>query len=149
MTTHDLIARQQFRAVFQQMASALVSSGDAENLTDADLLVAQALWEKVETLKRERDEAVAWIDVADRFPAIEHDEFYGDEHSEPVVVMVVRDGEVKRSNVTWRYSFGEHGWVFATLSEGLSPEQYAEYGRVTHWAPLPAAISTLTNKTSG
>lgn len=133
MTTHDLIAR-------------LHNHG--KTLTDDASLIAEAI-AVIETLKRERDEAVAWIDVADRFPAIEHDEFYGDEHSEPVVVMVVRDGEVKRSNVTWRYSFGEHGWVFATLSEGLSPEQYAEYGRVTHWAPLPAAISTLTNKTSG
>lgn len=94
------------------------------------------LREAFETLTKEQWDA--WISVDERLPAVSFEAFYQDDHSEPVCVLVDIDGVQKRSNLTWVYSFSDCGWLLASLSEGLEPECYKDFGRVTHWQPLPA-----------
>lgn len=81
-----------------------------------------------------------WIDVADELPRSEWDKYYHDDFSAPVTVMIDYSGLVRRSEVTWRYSFAHGGWVNADLREGWKPSDYSDCGRVTHWAPLPEPL---------
>ena len=87
------------------------------------------------------DAAQSWINVADQLPRAEWDKYYQDDFSAPVVVMIDYKGHVRRSEITWRYSFAHGGWVHADLREGWKPDDYADDGRVTHWSPLPEPLA--------
>jgi hypothetical protein len=87
----------------------------------------------------------AWISVDAEKPRAEWDKYYEDDFSEPVAVMIDYNGHHRRSEMTWRYSFAHGGWVIANLADGYMPSDYVEYGTVTHWAPLPAALSQKAN----
>ncbi len=84
---------------------------------------------------------VEWISVTDQLPRSEWDKYYHDDFSEPVAVMIDFEGAVRRSEMTWRYSFAYGGWVGAGLREGYKPSDYEDFGRVTHWSPLPAPLA--------
>jgi hypothetical protein len=84
---------------------------------------------------------VTWISVDDEKPPAEWDKYYEDDFSAPVAVMIDYNGHVRRSEITWRYSFAHGGWVQADLREGWKPEDYSDCGRVTHWAPLPDPLT--------
>lgn len=84
---------------------------------------------------------VDWIAVGEQWPKAEWDKYYHDDFSAPVAVMIDYNGHVRRSEVTWRYSFAHGGWVHADLREGWKPDDYSDDGRVTHWAPLPEPLA--------
>lgn len=89
----------------------------------------------------EKPAASPWIAVGEQWPKAEWDKYYHDDFSEPVAVMIDYNGNVRRSESTWRYSFAHGGWVGADLREGYKPSDYEEFGRVTHWAPLPESLA--------
>lgn len=81
-----------------------------------------------------------WIKVEDGKPSVEWDEYYENDYSEPVAVMIDYNGHHKRSEILWRHCFVDGGWVGSDLREGRHSSDYESYGKVTHWARLPAPI---------
>lgn len=79
-----------------------------------------------------------WTSVEQRLPEVQSDEFYGDEHSKPVLVRLeTEEGRAVCSIWAWKYSYRWKGWVRADMYDGYEPEHYRRYGRVTHWTDQP------------
>lgn len=106
-------------------------------IADLDVLIAER---KSVAAAHEDPAASPWTAVGEQFPEAEWDKYYRDDFSAPVLVMIDYNGHVRRSEVTWRYSFAHGGWVHADLREGWKPSDYSDCGRVTHWAPLPEPL---------
>lgn len=93
----------------------------------------------IEQLKRPASgDYPGWISVKDGLPEVGHDDFYGDEHSVPVLVRVIhKDGTVECPIWAFKYSFKFNGWVRADMADGYEPEWYVDYGTVTDWMYMP------------
>lgn len=82
-----------------------------------------------------------WVNTAESLPLSDNDDYYGEDYSIPVVVVIA--GVVQYA--MYRYCYASRGWVAADLRDGPSPDDY-ERPNVTHWlciqipeAPTPPA----------